>query len=177
MKRPKPLEEQGLFDYAVRALGLRAHSLGELREKLRIRAARVTDVDTVIRRLKEIGYLDDKRFAENFAASRLSGDGFGKMRVLRDLRERRVAPALAEKVVAETYRSTDEEALIEAWLARKFRGKPLEQWLNDDDKNLASAYRRLRTAGFSTGNSLRVLKRYAKQAELLEGMEDSEESL
>lgn len=174
MRKPKLLDETGLLDYAARILGMRAHSLGELREKLRRRASQLGDVDNVLKRLKEIGYLDDKRFAENYAANRLSGEGFGKMRVLRDLRQRRVAPALAEKVVNETYRATDEEALIEAWLARKLRSKNLPEWLSVD-KNLASAFRRLRTAGFSGSNAIRVLKRYTKQAGALEDINDPEE--
>jgi hypothetical protein len=34
------------------------------------------------------------------------------------------------------------------------------------------AFRKLHGAGFSTGNSIRVLKRYAAEAERLEEMED-----
>jgi regulatory protein len=90
---------------------------------------------------------------------------------LRDLRQRRVAPALAEQAVKRAFRETDEIELIEAYLRRKLRGKDLGSWLADD-KNLASAYRRLRYAGFSGGNSIRVLKRYAERAgELEEGPE------
>ncbi len=174
MRKPKPKDETALLDYAARLLGMRGHSLGELREKLRSRAERLGDVDVVIAKLKELGYLDDRKFAENYAATRLANEGLGKMRVLRDLRQRRVAPALAEKVVTDAYRATDEPALIEAWLARKYRAKNLPEWLGEE-KNLASAFRRLRTAGFSASNSINVLKRYAKQAESLEYFEASEE--
>ena len=41
--------------------------------------------------------------------------------------------------------------------------------------DLASVYRKLRGAGFSSGNSIRVLKRYRAEAERLEEMEDSSE--
>jgi hypothetical protein len=40
---------------------------------------------------------------------------------------------------------------------------------------LASAHRKLRLAGFSSGNAIRVLKRHAAEAEKLEGMEESGE--
>jgi len=169
----KPLEQAKLLDYALRVLGGRACSTSELREKLRRRAERVGDVDAVLAKLKESGYLDDRRFAENFAAARLENHGLGKMRVLRDLRQRRVSPHLAEQVTERTYESTDETALIEAFLARKFRGKKLSTFLADD-KNLAAAYRRLRYAGFSSGTSIRVWKRYASQAGELEDMESPE---
>jgi len=59
------------------------------------------------------------------------------------------------------------QPVIEQFLARKYRGKNLAELLAEE-KHLASAYRRLRTAGFGAGNSIRVLKRYAAQADLLE---------
>src|SRR5258708_36939073 len=67
MQSPKPrakLAEDALFEYAVRSLANRACSSDELRFKLRQRAAKFSDIDPVIARLKELGYLDDKRFAE-----------------------------------------------------------------------------------------------------------------
>jgi regulatory protein len=151
-------------------LGGRAHSSGELREKLRRRAERAEDVDAVLAKLKELKYLDDRRFAESYAASRLENQGLGKMRVLRDLRQRRVAPQLAEQVTEKTYQETNEENLIEEFLKRKYRGKKLGEFLAEE-KNLAAAFRRLRYAGFAAGTSIRVLKRYAKQAEELEALE------
>jgi len=169
-RKPKLFQEAELLNYAVRALGGRAHSTGELREKLRRRAERAEDVDLVLARLKELGYLDDRRFAETYAASRLENQGLGKMRVLRDLRQRRVAPKLAEQVTEKTYQETNEGDLIEEFLKRRYRGKKLGPFLAEE-KNLAAAYRRLRYAGFSSGAAIRGLKRYAKQAEELDALE------
>lgn len=173
-RKPKLFQQAELFNYAVRALGSRGHSTGELREKLRRRAERAEDVDAVLAKLKEIGYLDDRRFAENYASARLENQGLGKMRVLRDLRQRRIAPKLAEQVAEKTYRETDEAGLIEDFLKRKYRGKKLAEFLAQE-KNLAAAYRRLRYAGFAAGPSIRVLKRYAAQADELEALEDTGE--
>jgi regulatory protein len=61
--------------------------------------------------------------------------------------------------------------MIGKFLERKYRGKDLRE-LFREEKHVASAYRRLRTAGFSSANSLRVLKRHASQASDLEAMED-----
>lgn len=169
-RKPKLFQNEELLNYAVRALGGRAQSTGELREKLRRRAERAEDVDAVLGKLKELGYLDDKRFAESYAAARLENQGLGKMRVLRDLRQRRIAPQLAEQVTERTYQETDETKLIEDFLKRRYRGEKLGEFLGEE-KNLAGAYRRLRYAGFSAGASIRVLKRYARQAEELEGLE------
>src|SRR5215475_2471462 len=112
-RKPRRLDSEGLWNYALRALGGRAHSTGELREKLRRRAERMEDVEETIGRLKERGYLNEQRLAEGYAAARLSNDRLGRTRVLRDLRGRRVAPGLAEKTVGEVYRDVDEPALIE----------------------------------------------------------------
>jgi regulatory protein len=167
----KLLDQESLLNYALRLLGGRAYSMGELREKMRPRAEQAESIDAVIAKLKESGYVDDKKFAENYAAARLENEGFGKMRVLRDLRQRRVAPKLAEQVTERTFKSTDETELVEAFLKRKYRGKELGPFLTEP-KNLAAAYRRLRYAGFSSGASIQVLKRYASQAEELEGLEE-----
>ncbi len=160
--------------YALRCLSGRAHSSGELREKLRRRSEDPTSVDQILGKLKDSGYLNDQRFAENFATARLENEGFGRMRVLRDLRQRRVAPKVAEQVVDSTFKETEETELIRAYLERKYRTRPLPEFLAQE-KNLAAAFRRLRYAGFSAGNSIRVLKRYTRNEEALDSLESSDE--
>jgi regulatory protein len=168
---PKPLDQNGLMAFAAQALSARALSISELRIKLARRAADQADVDLVLARLKESGYLNDQRFAESYASWRRDDGGFGKTRVMRDLMARRVAPAVAKQAAEAAYKESDEVAMIEAFLKRKYRGKDLPALLKEE-KHLASAYRKLRTSGFSVGNSIRVLKRYAEQAELLEEPEE-----
>jgi regulatory protein len=175
-RKPRPLDAEGLWSYALKALGGRPHSTGELREKLRRRAEHPSDIDDVIARLKECGYLDDKRFAEGFAASRLANDRFGRGRVIQDLRQRRVAPPVAESTVNRVYEEVDEQALIEEWIRRKYHMAPREG-LFQDEKDLAAAYRRLLRAGFKTGEILRALKKFAKNPDLLDGFEPPEETL
>jgi regulatory protein len=104
-------------------------STGELREKLKRKAEKVGDVDGVIAKLKDYGYLNDKQYAEMYASRRLENEGFGKARVLSDLRSKRVAPAVAERAVNQTFAATDEVELIEQFLARKYRRTPLAEVL------------------------------------------------
>jgi regulatory protein len=170
-KKPAPLDLQGLMGAAARILSTRAQTISELREKLKRRAAQADDVDEVLRRLKEMGYLNDERFAESFASWKRDQEGLGKMRVLRDLMARRVAPAVAKQAAQAAFQKTDEIAMIEKFLERKYRGKDLGALLGEQ-KHLASAYRKLRLAGFSSGNAIRVLKRHAAEAERLEDMEE-----
>jgi regulatory protein len=169
-RKPRKLDSEGLWTYAVRALSLRAHSTGELRNKLARRAEKPDDVPSVLDRLKDLGYLNDKRYAESYATSRLNNEKHGGTRVIRDLRQRRVAPALAEKTVRDVYRDVDESALIEDWVRRKYRLAPRDG-LFQTDKEMASAFRRLLNAGFRSGDILRVLKKFARNPELLDNFE------
>ena len=174
-RTPRNLDREGLWNYALKVLGGRAHSIGELREKMKRRTEKPEDVEHVLARLKESKYLDDQRFAEGFATARLTNEGLGKTRVIQDLRQRRVAPALAEKTVGEVYQEVDESALIEEWIRRKYRSVPREG-LFQEEKDLASAYRRLVRAGFRTGEIVRALKKFAKNPELLDNFEPPEET-
>jgi regulatory protein len=167
---PRRLDAEALWAYAVKILAGRAHSTGELRRKLSLKADQREDVVSIISRLREYGYLNDKRFAENFAGTRLENQRFGAGRVLRDLRQRQISSTVAETAVRQAYREVDEISLIGEFIDRKLRGKPLE-----DPKVLASAYRRLIHAGFASGNVIAVLKRRAKDAEALDGFEPAEE--
>jgi regulatory protein len=170
-RSPKLLDEAALWNYALKALRARALSASELRQKLARRAEPSVDIAQILSKLREYGYLDDQRFAAGYASARLNNQGLGKMRVLRDLRQRRVAPAVAERAVAETFAEVDELALIEQYLGRKYKSVKLSEYLAEP-KNLAAAYRRLRYAGFSSANCIRVLKRFAAEAEELESLEE-----
>lgn len=174
-KRPRKLAPEALFEYAVKCLGARAYSTGDLKIKLRLRAANPADADGVIDRLKDVGYLDDRRFAENYATARFENQGFGRMRVLIDLRSRRVAPDLAEKAVEQAMGDRSEAELIDAFIERRMHsvatGGPIE-----DQNKLAAAYRKLRRAGFSSGPVIAALKRIAAKPEAIEEPPEEEEA-
>ena len=161
---PKKLDEQGLWEYALRVLGQRAHSSAEVKQKLARRAASIADVSAAMTKLREYGLTDDKKFSEAFASSRLDNHGLGRFRVLRELQSKRVARTVAETAVEKAFSGTDELNLVEQFLKRKYRNKDLFVFLRED-KNLASAYRKLRVAGFSSSASLSVLKRYTSRAQ------------
>jgi len=161
------LDASALREYAYRLLAGRALSTGEVREKLTRKAADAADVEPLMARLKELGALDDERFAQHYAERRKENQGFGRQRVLRDLRQRKVGAALAAPAVEQAFAGTDEAQLIEDFLARKFRGKDLTAYLQEE-KHLASAFRKLRLAGFATSPAIRVLRRYADRASELE---------
>lgn len=173
IRKPKTLNAEELWEYALRVLATRAHSEGELRQKLARRAEAAADIRATMSRLREYGLADDRKFSETFAVGRLQNQGFGQQRVLRDLRAKRVEGQVAEQAVSQAFAGVDEQQLAAAFLERRYRGKNLPEFLAEE-KNLASAYRRLRTAGFSSSSSFSVLKRYAKAAEIDEVFEEEE---
>jgi regulatory protein len=167
----RKLSAQELLNSALHLLAGRALTASEMRTKLTRKAANAEDVEGVIAKLKELGFLNDTRFAEGFAEARRDSGSFGKMRVLRDLRQRRVAGSVAQKAVQEAFGEVDETVTVEQWLERKYRNVRLSEYLQDP-KHLASAYRKLRYAGFSSSTSIRVLKRYASEADELADLEN-----
>ena len=173
-RSPRKLAAEELLEYAVKCLGARAYSTADLRWKLRLRAANPADVDASVDRLKELGYLDDKNFAENYAAARIENEGLGRMRVLQDLRARRIDSELADHAVNQAIGDRSEEEQIDAFIARRMNslriGGPIE-----DDRKLAAAYRKLRRAGFTSGAILKALKRLAARPEELAEPAEEEE--
>jgi regulatory protein len=160
-RKPKLLGPDELWNYSLRLLAQRPYSVAELKTKLLRRSDSPSVVTETLAKLQDYGMADDEKFSEAFASSRLQNDGFGRARVLRDLRAKRVPRTVAEKVVSKTFEKTEESQLALQFLERKYRGKDLGALLQDE-KQFASAYRRLRVAGFSSGTSLSLLKRYAK---------------
>lgn len=174
-RKPKTLDAEGLWNYALRLLAHRPYSAGEIKSKLSRRTESASDIAQALEKLREYGLADDAAFSETFASSRLQNDGFGRARVLRDLSTKRVPKSIAEQAVNKTYEKTSELELANQFLQRKYRRENLEELLKDQ-KKFASAYRKLRMAGFSGASSLSVLKRHAKAAsEWPEPDDDAEE--
>jgi regulatory protein len=174
-RQGKTMDSEALWEYALRCLDRRAYSAAELQRKLRLKSNNATTLREVMEKLREYGLLNDRKFAESFTASRLEGQGHGASRVIRDLRTRGISGQTAEATVRQIYEEVDEQDLIRRYLERKFRSKDLREFLREE-KHLASAYRRLRAAGFSSNNSIRVLKEFSQRADELEEADEAEES-
>jgi len=153
--KPKPIpDEKALYDIAVKALARRARSISELRQVLERRKAAKQDIDAVLGRLREHGYLDDARFARSFVASRIENDRQGRRRVERDLAARRVHPEVIQQAVGSGYEEMDERELLRDYLRRKVRlTKPPQK-----ASAVASLYRRLLRAGFASATIVRELQ-------------------
>jgi len=104
-KPPKPrafLNEAGLYDFAVKALGRAMRSEAELRRRMKTRIEPgekgEAAIEQALARLREHGYLDDAAFAETYARLRQQNEKLGERRVRQDLQQKGVGAAL----IAET---------------------------------------------------------------------------
>ena len=158
--KPRQLEtESELYDVAVRALMRRAHSVHEMKKKLERRSENTLLVQLVMARLKENGMVDDARYAKQFARQRTESRKQGKFRIARDLRGRGIPDRHIEAALDETAKTTDEGAMVRQRIERKLRSYRGEL----DEKKLASMYRSLLRAGFSTDVVRRELKAVVKE--------------
>ncbi len=172
-RRAKPLDERELWSYALLALAARARSAGEMRRLLARRALEPAAVDNVLERLAGRGYLNDDKFSQAYASARLENQRFGRLRVVRDLRAKRVSGDTAERAVKEVYAEVDENALLREQVARRLRGT-----LPPSEPNkFASLYRSLRRAGFAHAAILAELRRLKADAELLDQLQEEDDSL
>ena len=100
-KSREPLNEQSLYNYAVKALGRHMRTEVELR---RLMQSRVEPgerghaiVAGVIARLKEQKYLDDKSYAETFTRLRQENEKLGQRSVRQKLAQKGVPREVAEQ--------------------------------------------------------------------------------
>jgi regulatory protein len=145
---PKPRQidtEPALYDAAIKILMRRAHSVSEMKKALIRRTADEDLIQKVIARLKQNGYIDDARYAKQFARQRTEGRKQGKFRVARDLRARGVPDRHIEAALEEAAQNTDEAGVVRQRIERKLRSFRGEI----DDRKLASLYRSLLRSGFS----------------------------
>jgi regulatory protein len=153
--KPRQLDsESALYDAAIKILMRRAHSVHEMKRALARRCEDLSLVKNVMARLKSAGLIDDARYAKQFARQRTEGRKQGKFRVARDLRARGVPDRHIEAALEEAAQNTDEAAIVRQRLERKLRASRGEI----DDKKLASMYRSLLRAGFSSDVIRRELR-------------------
>jgi len=176
-KSSKPrtfLNEAGLHDYSVKALGRHMRTEAELRRLMRGRVepgeAGEAVITAVIARLKECGYLNDAAYAETFARLRHENEKLGQRTVRQKLQQKGVAARIVDETIEARYAGTDEEALARQYLDRKRIRKP------EDEKETARVMRWLVAAGFSTGVIYRILRQWDVPDEALMSLDNLDEN-
>ncbi|GFO65835.1 recombination regulator RecX [Geomonas paludis] len=143
------------LECCLRVLTLRDHSEGELRKKLSGKGYEEGEIEAAVVRMKELGYLDDLRFARSFASSALrNGKGVGP-RLKLELSRRGVAGSIVSQVLEELAQEYSEAELLAQLMERRYPGFDAAS-ATDKEKRRIVGY--LQRKGFSLGAIFRELK-------------------
>ena len=174
--RPKKIydTEDALYDYAVRALSRKMRSVAELKRLMRPRVPEgelgELLVELVVRRLKDQNSLNDSSYAAAYSSFRRDNEKFGRRRVITDLKVKGVHGDVIEKAVDNAYAEVNEEELARGFLRRKRMKKPA------NNKDAARVFRALVRAGFGAGVSIRILKNWDVEDEVLTALQEEDAS-
>ena len=142
---------------ALKQLARRELSEAQIRQRLSRRGFPDDEIDATVSRLLQDRSLDDARVAGAIARSQLSLKKRGRLRVRREIEAAGIAPALAERAVAEVYDEVDADALLAAAIDRRLGSRRLE-----DDREMARLFRYLIGQGFEHERSMAALRKRRK---------------
>ena len=128
-KAPLTPEErrQRTFQRAAKLLAAKSRSVAELRELLgQGQGASKADIEEVLQRLTEYGYLNDERFALGYASARVRQRPLGRQRLKRDLALKKVSKETADEALDLVFAETPETELIDRAIKKRIRlrGRP-----------------------------------------------------
>jgi regulatory protein len=115
---------------AFKLLAARPRSESQLREQLLSKPwVDPEAVEECIMRLKEMGYIDDRAFARNYASARVSIRPVGRARVFRELADKRVSRGLIDETLRLVFDEVGEESLIDSAIKKRIRshGRPSDR--------------------------------------------------
>jgi regulatory protein len=147
---------EAAWQEAGRLLGRKPRTEHELTNALRQRGHDEADVARTLERLRAQRWLDDARLAREAVLTR-TARGFGRARILAELRGRGVAREVAEAAWDEAVASgeLDPEAALERRLARRLRGRSAP-----DERELRRMYNALLRAGHEESAVRRALEQH-----------------
>jgi regulatory protein len=140
-------------------LARRELSEAQIRQRLARKEYTDEDIDEAIARLKEERAIDDSRVAGAIARTATSVKRRGRLRVRREIEQAGIAPALARAAVDETFADVDEDALLDAALAKRLKGRDRPS----DAADAARLYRYLLSQGFEHDRVMKRLDRLTRQ--------------
>ena len=122
---------------AVKLLAAKPRSVGELRERLLEKMwTDETIVDGVIAKLLEYGYLDDVRFAEDLAVSKLRQRPQGKRSLQQKLSRKKLDRETLDNAIASAFEKIPESELIDTAIQKRLRLKGRPETREDKKKFL-----------------------------------------
>ena len=136
---------------ALYLLEHRSHSKRELTEKIARTAASQEAAQAAADRLEEMGLLDDRAFAENYARELFVRKRFGPLRVRQELSRKGIDRELIDQVMAPYLEEDAGEENMALVLAKRY---PL--W-REDEKTRRRAVAALQRMGYSYGKIREVM--------------------
>ncbi len=118
---PRSTEQSDPLSAALRMLARRPYSVAEMRRALERKFGAGKPAVVAVSRLRELGFLDDKKFAEQYASSLARNRAFGRRRVERELKAKLVDYRYIEPALNQAFEETSERALLEQSLDKKLR--------------------------------------------------------
>ena len=108
------------YNYALNLLSARPYAVKALHRKLIQKQYPAADADDAIRRLADAGLLNDEKYAEQYARSKMLSTGASKRRLTQDLYRKGIKSDIATTAIANVIadEEIDTAAVIES-LARK----------------------------------------------------------
>jgi len=145
---------------ALKMLARRELSEAQLRQRLARRGHAADAVDAAVQKLRAERALDDARVAETIARTQATVRGRGAHRVRREIEAAGIGRADAQRAVDDAFKDIDPDALLEAALSRRLRGRDRIA----DDREFQRLYRYLVAQGFDVDRVVRALKARARRA-------------
>ena len=109
------------YNYALNLLSARPYATRALHRKLIQKEYTAADADDAIRRLVSAGLLDDEKYAEQYARSKILGTGTSKRRLTQELYRKGIRGDVATNAIANVI--ADEEIDTAAVIDRVARKK------------------------------------------------------
>lgn len=139
--------------WALRALGRRMHTTHEIRAALSRRDFGDDVIGSVLGELGRQGYIDDLHFARIWVTSRSTHQLHGRLRLLRDLRQKGIPDEIAESVIRDALPDDEEVAIAIKAAEKKLRamrsvGRAAGRAAGAKGRD--ALYRHLRYKGFTT---------------------------
>lgn len=148
-------------------LARRGYSVAELRRGLEKKFPGNPAVAEVIARLRALGYLDDRKFAEHYASVLARSKAFGRHRVRRELKSKLVDYRHIEPALEQAYEETDERELLARTLAKKIRTLKLPV----TPARLSSLCQSLLRRGFRADDIMKAVRSRPELKPIAEGVD------
>lgn len=115
---------QKTFERALNLLAYRARTVTELHTRLLEKEwTSLEIVNAVITALKTQGYLNDERFAHDFAAAKIRQKPIGRRLLKQRLAQKQINTPTAERAIEQAFTETPEEEVLERAISRYLRLK------------------------------------------------------